>query len=70
MVKLYDGEDTSAAPVAELVSGSAGEEGLYSFLAEAEDINSGICTLTHFDGVETLTASFRLGGRGTFIILK
>lgn len=70
VVKLYAGTDTSGECLKELVNVQGVGEGFYPLRPDDEPMNAGsIYTLTHFDGVETLTAHFGIRG-GAVLILR
>ena len=69
-VKLYKGADGEGGLVAELVSVDTPEEGTLEFLPSASSITTGIYTFRHFDGVETLSASFSFTDRSLWLILR
>ena len=69
-VSLYEGDSPEGAPIGELASGAAGEEGAYALRPNALGLAVGKrYTLTHFDGTETLTAHLAIIGGGGFIMV-
>ena len=69
-VKLYSGHGATDSPLATLVSSEGGEEGDFTFLPKTLALDSGIYTLTHFDGVETLVAYLKLTGAGMVLLFR
>jgi hypothetical protein len=70
VVKLYKGADASGEELSILLDSPEAEEGLVAMLPEAEDLKDGVYTLTHFDGIETLTAYIKVKNRSLYLLLK
>lgn len=70
VVKLYKGADVSGEELSVLVDSPEAEEGFVTMLPESEDLRDGVYTLTHFDGVETLTAYIKVKNRSLYLLLK
>jgi hypothetical protein len=70
VVKLYKGADASGEELSILLDSPEAEEGLVAMLPESEDLKDGVYTLTHFDGVETLTAYIKVKNRSLYLLLK
>lgn len=70
VVTLYAGRGTGGVRLAELVNSEGNGEGTYALGSPAAPLHSGHYTLTHFDGVETLTAYLRVSSGGTIFTLR
>lgn len=69
VVTLYSGTGAGGTCLGELVSEGESGEGTYVLSPSAHSLDAGPYTLTHFDGVETLFAGFRISG-GTIVIIR
>lgn len=69
LVNLYPGRDTQGVSPRTLVDQQGPGEGLYPLVPSEERLSAGIYALTHFDGVETLTAYIKVPC-ATRIIIK
>ena len=69
-ILLYSGKTASGDPVATLVTHTGRDEGSYGLSKAGLSLASGDYTLTHFDGVETLTAYLRIVDAGFFLLFR
>ena len=69
-VLLYFGQTASGDPVATLVTHTGRVEGACSISKAGLSLASGDYTLTHFDGVETLTAYLRIVDAGFILLFR
>lgn len=69
VVTLYSGTGTGGTCLGELVSEGESDEGAYILSPSTLSLDAGPYTLTHFDGVETLFAGFRISG-GMVVIIR
>lgn len=71
VVNLYAGYGTGGTNLGALVSVEGAREGVYPFSPSALSLVLGdVYTITHFDGIETLTAYFRAVGDGFALIFR
>ena len=69
-ILLYPGKTASGDPVATLVTHTGRDEGSYGLSKAVLSLASGDYTLTHFDGVETLTAYLRIVDAGFLLLFR
>ena len=67
---LYSGQTASGDPVATLVTHEGRDEGAYGLSKAGLSLSSGDYTLTHFDGVEMLTAYLRIVDAGFILLFR
>lgn len=67
-VSLYAGSSAAGEPLSVLAETAGDVEGYCVFLPKS--LASGVYTLEHFDGVESLTAQFAVGDGGFLMVVK
>ena len=70
VVRLYAGRGTDGTMLVEPVNSEGAAEGCIQLLSGTAPLASGLYTLTHFDGVETLTAYLGIRSGGTIFTLR
>lgn len=70
VVKIFAGADDSGTCLGELVSSEGSKEGVAPFKPDAFALERGLYTLSHFDGVETLYASFDVRGDSLMLLVR
>jgi hypothetical protein len=69
-VSLYSGYGAAGEKLNELVDVDGQGEGIFVLASKVAPLKSGLYTLTHFDGVETLTAYLSVRSGGTVVVLR
>lgn len=70
VVKLYKGGTATGEPLDVLAECEVRDEGIVPFCPSAIGLDLGLYTLTHFDGVETLTAQINVRGGGLLLLVR
>ena len=68
-VSLYSGIGADGEKLNGLAEDGPGE-GIFALVSKLAPLKSGLYTLTHFDGVETLTAYLSVRSGGTVVVLR
>lgn len=69
-VTLYSGLGTGGEKIGDLVDADGPGDGVCVLASKSAPLKSGLYTLTHFDGIETLTAYLSVRSGGTVLVLR